>query len=88
MITKDNKAKAIRQTQLHKNDVGSTQAQVAILSARINEITDHLKSHQHDNMARRGLVQMVGERKKLLKALEKKDFETYKKVVSTLNLRK
>ena len=88
MITKDNKAKAIKKTQTHKDDVGSPQAQVAILTARINEVTEHLKQNKHDNMARRGLVQMVGKRKKLLKSLEKNDFESYKKVIAKLGLRK
>lgn len=88
MITKENKAKAISKTRRNKNDVGSPEAQVAILTARITEITEHLKSNKHDHMGRRGLLQMVGRRKKLLKNLEKKDFETYKKVIETLGLRK
>jgi len=88
MITKDNKQKAIKITQIHKNDVGSPQAQISVLTARINEITDHLKSNKNDNMARRGLIQQVGRRKKLLKYLEENDFESYKSIVSTLKLRK
>jgi small subunit ribosomal protein S15 len=88
MISKDDKTKAIKQTQLHKDDVGSPQAQVAILTARIEEITGHLKANKHDHMARRGLLQMVGRRKKLLKSLEKQDFEAYKAVIAKLGLRK
>jgi len=88
MITADNKSKAIALTQTHKKDVGSPQAQASILTSRIKEITEHLKDNKHDNMARRGLIQMVGQRKKLLKYLESKDFEGYKKVVSKLGLRK
>lgn len=88
MITKDSKAEAIALTQTSKNDVGSPQAQVSILTARIKELTAHLKLHKHDNMARRGLIQMVGKRKRLLKYLENKDFDAYKKVVTTLKLRK
>jgi len=88
MITKDKKAAAIKSTQVHKDDVGSPAAQVAILTARINEITEHLKTHKHDFMARRGLLQMVGRRKKLLRSLEKNDFTQYKKVIETLGLRK
>ena len=88
MITKENKIKAIKKTQRNKDDVGSPEAQVAILTARIAEITEHLKSNKHDHMGRRGLLQMVGRRKKLLKSLEKNDFETYKKVIETLGLRK
>lgn len=88
MITTDNKAKAIALTQTHKEDVGSPQAQVSVLTTRIKEVTEHLKTNKNDNMARRGLIQMVGKRKKLLKYLESKDFESYKKVVSSLKLRK
>jgi len=88
MITKDNKAKAIKKTRTHAKDVGSPQAQVAILTARINEVTEHLKQNKHDNMARRGLVQMVGKRKKLLKSLEKNDFAAYQAVITKLGLRK
>ena len=88
MITKDKKTAAIKSTQIHGTDVGSPAAQVAVLTARINEITEHLREHKHDFMARRGLLQMVGRRKKLLRALEKSDFNQYKKVIETLNLRK
>lgn len=88
MITKDNKSTAIKSTQKHKDDVGSPEAQVAVLTARIKEITEHLKSNKKDHMARRGLIQMVGQRKKLLKYIERKDFEGYRKIVSTLGLRK
>jgi small subunit ribosomal protein S15 len=88
MITKEKKAAAIKSTQAHKDDVGSPAAQVAILTARINEITEHLRGAKHDFMARRGLLKMVGTRKKLLKNLEKSDFAQYKKVVETLGLRK
>jgi len=88
MITPENKTKAIAATQTHKNDVGSPQAQASVLTARIKEITEHLKTNKQDHMARRGLIQMVGQRKKLLKYLEGKDFEAYKKVIATLGLRK
>jgi small subunit ribosomal protein S15 len=88
MITAENKAKAFALTQTHKTDVGSPQAQSSILTARINEVTEHLKANKHDNMARRGLMQMVGKRKKLLKYLESKDFDAYKATVAKLELRK
>lgn len=88
MITKEHKAKAIAKTAKSKNDVGSPEAQVAILTARIDEITEHIKLHQHDFKARRGLIQMVGRRKRLLKYLEGNDFEGYKTVISKLGLRK
>ena len=88
MISKDNKAKAIALTQVNENDVGSPQAQISILTARIKEVTEHLKSNKHDRMARRGLIQMVGKRKRLLKYLEKKNFEAYKATLEKLGLRK
>ena len=88
MITADNKAKAIALTQTHKTDVGGSQAQSSILTSRIKEITEHLKLNKHDHMARRGLIQMVGKRKKLLKYLEVKNFDEYKKTVAALELRK
>lgn len=88
MITKEDKQKAIALTQVGKKDVGSPQAQVSILTARIKEVTEHLKANKHDFMARRGLVQMVGKRKRLLKYLERTDFDAYKATVSTLGLRK
>jgi len=88
MITKENKEKAIALTARNKADVGSPEVQVAILTARIKEVTEHVKVNKHDFMARRGLMQMVGKRKKLLKYLEKNDFETYKKTVAKLGLRK
>lgn len=88
MITADNKQKAISLTRTHKTDVGSPQAQASILTVRIKEITEHLKANKHDHMARRGLIQMVSRRKRLLKYLESKDFEAYKTTVAALKLRK
>jgi len=88
MITKEEKAKAIALTQVAKNDVGSPQAQISVLTARIKEVTEHLKANKHDHMARRGLIQMVGKRKKLLKYLETNEFNSYKAVLEKLGLRK
>ena len=88
MITKEKKAEATKKLARSKNDVGSPEVQVAILTERIKEVTEHVKANKHDFMARRGLMQMVGKRKKLLKYLEATDFETYKKTVSKLGLRK
>jgi small subunit ribosomal protein S15 len=88
MITPENKAASIKATARDAKDVGSPEAQVSILTARILEITDHLKAHKHDFMARRGLMQMVGRRKELLKYLERTNYEAYKSTVSTLGLRK
>lgn len=88
MITKENKSKAIASVARNKSDVGSPEVQVAILTARIKEVTEHVKNNRHDFMAKRGLIQMVGKRKKLLKYLEDTDFELYKKTVQKLGLRK
>ena len=88
MITRENKVKAFALTQTHKEDVGSPQAQASVLTARIKEVTEHLKQNKGDHMARRGLIQMVGRRKRLLKYLEAKDFDAYKETVAKLGLRK
>ena len=88
MITKENKSQAIALTQVSKSDVGSPQAQASILTTRIKEVTAHLQTNKHDNMARRGLIQMVGKRKRLLKYLERKNFDEYKATVAKLGLRK
>lgn len=88
MITKEKKSKVIARLARNKEDVGSPEVQVAILTERIKEVTEHVKDHKHDFMARRGLMQMVGRRKKLLKYLEKTNFELYKQTVAKLGLRK
>ncbi|MBR0480729.1 30S ribosomal protein S15 [Candidatus Saccharibacteria bacterium] len=88
MITKEKKAEAIAKLARGKKDVGSPEVQVSILTERILEVTEHVKQNKHDFMARRGLMQMVGKRKKLLKYLERTDFEAYKATVAKLGLRK
>jgi small subunit ribosomal protein S15 len=88
MITREDKSKAIAAGAQGKNDVGSPQVQASVLTARIKEVTAHLKDHKHDNMARRGLIQMVGQRKRLLKYLERTNFEAYQAIVAKLGLRK
>jgi len=88
MITPNDKAKAIKDVQVHKTDVGSPQVQASVLTARIKEITAHLQNNKHDHMARRGLIQMVGKRKRLLKYLERTNFEAYTAIVAKLGLRK
>lgn len=88
MITKENKSKAISALARDGKDVGSPEVQVSILTERIKEVTEHVKTHKHDFMAKRGLMQMVGKRKKLLKYLEKTNFESYKSTVAKLGLRK
>ena len=88
MITKEKKQEAIAKTARNKQDVGSPEVQVSILTERIHEVTEHVKHNKHDFMARRGLMQMVGRRKRLLKYLERTDYEAYKQTVMKLGLRK
>jgi small subunit ribosomal protein S15 len=87
MIKSEKKSKVIAKTQLDKNDTGSSAVQVGILTERIAELTEHLKKNKHDFMARRGLLQMVGKRKRHLKYLARKDSEQYLKLVKELNIR-
>jgi len=88
MITTETKSKVIGSVQRHKTDVGSPEAQVAILTQRINEVTVHLKDHKHDFLGRRGLLQMVGKRKRLLKYLQDQNYEAYSALIAKLGLRK
>ena len=88
MITKEKKATVVSSTQRHKTDVGSPEAQVAILTARIKELTEHLKEHKHDFQARRGLLKMVGQRKRLLAYLGRMNFDAYQALIKKLGLRK
>ena len=87
-ISKEKKLATIKQYQLGKNDTGSSEVQIALLTSRINELTEHFKLHKKDNHSRRGLIQMVEKRKKLLAYLEGEDSEGYKKLISQLDLRK
>lgn len=88
MISREKKAEAMSKLARSKEDVGSPEVQVAVLTERIKEVTEHVKEHKHDFMAKRGLMQMVGQRKKLLKYLERTNFELYKKTIAELGLRK
>ena len=88
MITREKKAEAMAKLARTKEDVGSPEVQVSILTERIKEVTEHVNEHKHDYMAKRGLMQMVGQRKKLLKYLERTDFDSYKKTIAELGLRK
>ncbi|HEX9595169.1 MAG TPA: 30S ribosomal protein S15 [Candidatus Saccharimonadales bacterium] len=81
------KGQAISQLQRNKKDTGSPEVQVGILTTRIKELTEHLKIHKKDNHSRRGLLQMVGKRKRLLQYLKKTNQDTYQKVVEKLGLR-
>lgn len=88
MITTEKKSKIVADLQKAKNDTGSPAVQVGILTARIIELTDHLKVNKHDFMARRGLLQMVGQRKRLLKYIASKDGEAYLALIKKLGIRR
>ena len=88
MISKEKKTTIIKKFQQGKNDTGSCEVQVAILTNRINELTGHFKTHAKDHHSRRGLIAMVEKRKTLLTYLEKESPERYKKIISQLDLRK
>ena len=88
MIRKEEKSAVIEANKTHENDTGSPEVQVAILTARIQQLTEHLKVHKHDNHSRRGLLLMVGQRRGLLDYLKRKDIERYRALVAKLGLRK
>ena len=88
MILKETKAKIIAENATHEGDTGSPEVQIAILTARINELTEHLRVHKHDNHSRRGLVMMVGKRRSLLDYLAKKDINRYRACIAKLGIRK
>ena len=88
MITKEKKTEVISSNATHEGDTGSPEVQIAILTARINELTEHLKVHIHDNHSRRGLYKMIGKRRKLLDYLAKKDIERYRTLIAKLGIRK
>ncbi len=88
MITKEKKAEIIANYGRTAQDTGSPEVQVALLTERINELTEHLKSNQNDHHSRRGLLKMVGQRRGLLEYLKKSDLEGYRKLIEKLGLRK
>ncbi len=88
MIRKEEKTAVIEANRTHENDTGSPEVQVAILTARIQELTEHLKVHKKDNHSRRGLMKMVGKRRRLLDYLAKKDVERYRALIAKLGIRK
>ncbi len=88
MLAKQEKEKIISDFETHDGDTGSPEVQIAILTKRINDLTEHLKIHRKDHASRRGLLQMVGTRTALLKYINKKDVSRYQAVISRLGLRK
>ena len=88
MIQKEKKTAIIAEYATHEGDTGSPEVQIAILTARINELNEHLKKNPNDHHSRRGLMKMVGRRRNLLAYLQKKDIERYRALIATLGLRK
>ena len=88
MMLKDQKTAIIEANRTHESDTGSPEVQIAILTERINQLTEHLKVHAQDNHSRRGLLKMVGKRRSLLDYLMKKDIERYRAIIAKLGIRK
>ena len=88
MLRKDEKTAVIEANRTHETDTGSPEVQIAILTKRISDLTEHLKTHKKDNHSRSGLFKMIGKRRNLLNYLKKKDIERYRAVVKKLGLRK
>lgn len=88
MLLKDEKLAIIEANRTTENDTGSPEVQIAILSKRISDLTEHLKIHKNDHHSRRGLLKMVGKRRNLLNYLQKTDINRYRAIVEKLGLRK
>ena len=88
MLAKDGKQTIIREYQRADNDTGSPEVQVALLTERINQLNEHLRAHKKDHHSRRGLLQMVGKRKRLLVYLQGKDITRYRELIARLQLRR
>jgi len=86
-IKKDTKKKIISKFATNEKDTGSAQVQIAVLSERINNLTEHFKLHKHDNHSKKGLVALVNKRKKLLSYITKKDNDKYKEIIKELKIR-
>ena len=87
-LTKARKESIVSEFDRSKNDTGSVEVQVALLTERINKLTEHMKEHTHDYHTNRGLLQMVGKRKSLLEYLKNEDVQRYRELIKKLNLRK
>ncbi|REJ37452.1 MAG: 30S ribosomal protein S15 [Bacillota bacterium] len=87
-LSKEAKERIIAEFRQHENDTGSPEVQVAILTARINELTEHLRVHKKDHHSRRGLYKLIGQRRGLLNYLQRKDMERYRALVEKLGLRR
>ena len=87
-ISKDDKSQLIKDNQVHETDTGSPEVQIAVLTARIQYLTQHLQQHPKDFHTRRGLLKMVGRRRKVLRYLKQTNVERYQKILQQLNLKK
>jgi len=87
MLTRKDKQRIIAKFRTHNNDTGSPQVQIAILTEEIKQLTEHLKNHKHDHSSRRGLLKKVGERRRLLKYLQKEDEKSFKDLTARLKLK-
>jgi small subunit ribosomal protein S15 len=87
-LTKAEKQEAVKEFGDHKDDTGSSEVQIAMLTQRINDLTTHLSVHQHDEHSRRGLLKLVGQRRRLLKYLRRTDPEAYNTLIQRLGLRR
>ena len=88
MAAVQNKQETIEEHRTHEGDTGSSEVQVAVLTRRIAHLTEHLREHKHDYHSRRGLLKMVGQRRRLLKYLQRKDVERYRALIARLGLRR
>ena len=88
MLLKEEKTAVIEANRTHENDTGSPEVQIAILTKRINDLTEHLKTHKKDHHSRRGLLKMVGHSRNLLNYLKKKDINRYRAIIEKLGIRK
>ena len=88
MLTQEAKQEIMKKYAMHEGDTGSPEVQIAVLTARIQYLTDHLKVHKKDFHSRRGLLKMVGHRRRLLSYLYQTDIERYRSIITKLNLRK
>jgi len=87
-LSTDVKAQVIASVQQHEGDTGSPEVQVAILTKRIHDLTEHLREHKHDNHSRRGLLKMVGRRRRLLSYINRQDINRYRSLIAELGLRR
>jgi small subunit ribosomal protein S15 len=87
-INKETKSNVMKEYSRHGNDTGSPEVQIALLTTRINQLTDHLRTHSHDESSRRGLLKMVGQRRRLLAYVRRNDFQRYVALTDKLGIRR